>query len=62
MNSKSTDFDTTVSIASFHTHHAVQLEPQAAGGAIRLRRKADSLDGVGWATRNDAVNIPPRSS
>jgi len=38
MNSKSTDVDTT---ASFHAHHCPQLELQAVGGAIRLRRRAE---------------------
>ena len=37
MNSKSTHPDTT---ASIHTHHALQLELQAVGGAIRLTRRA----------------------
>ena len=37
MTNKSTDVATT---ASFHTHHALQLELQAVGGAIRLTRRA----------------------
>ena len=52
MNTKSTDVATT---ASFHTHHAPQLELQAVAGAIRLRRRAGSLEGLGSESIEDVI-------
>jgi hypothetical protein len=54
MNSKSTHLDTTPSI---HTHHSPQLELQAVGGSIRLRRKADGLEGIRAETVQDVITI-----
>ena len=38
-----------------HTHHAPQLELQAVGGSIRLRRKADGLEGIRSETVQDVI-------
>jgi hypothetical protein len=54
MNNKLTHLDTT---ASIHTHHAPQLELQAVGGSIRLRRKADGLEVIRSETVQDVITI-----